>query len=370
MVWLIPGALIFGALLIIVDDLTKNEKEMANTNKLFLDFNEKISLTPAQRKKLASSRTAVEEKIRTELTKKEGIEFKGFFIQGSQALTFRTGVLKKDGTYDVDLGVYLSAKPNDITCTTVQKYVFDAVKDHTDAGASHLKKCIRLVYAGDFDIDLPVYYQGGNDATPYIAVKNGDWRKDDPKGTAEWFREKKKGTNGQLVRIIKYLKIWADKDERGFKMPSGFALTVWAVNSFKQQDDRDDKALFETLKAIKSSLSYDLSCYCPKEPYDNLNSNLDDNQKTKFKNALDAFITDAEKAINEKNQLKASKLWQNHLGDRFPEGADEDVDQKEKELRSMTAAVTAGTAKLNTAGQIQTNSGVSHQSHRNFGGNG
>lgn len=373
MVWLIPGVAIvlLGTLLLASDDEEKTEKEeMANTNKLFLDFKEKISLSKTQKDKLKSSREAVEKKIREALKAKAGVDFKGFYIQGSQSPTFGTVVLKKDGTYDVDLGVYLSAKPADVTCTTVMKYVHDAIKEHTEGGASHLKKCIRLVYAGDFDIDLPVYYQGADDTTPYIAVKNGDWRKDDPKGTAEWFREKKKGTNGQLVRVIKYLKIWSDKDARGFKMPSGFALTVWAANNFVQHDDRDDKALLDTLKGIQSAIFWGVTCTCPKEPNDNLTDNLDDDQKTKFRNALADFITDAEKAINEKNQLAASKLWQKHLGDRFPDGADEDIEAKEKQLRDLQATIASGAAKLSSTGQIQKDSGVSHQPHRNYGDNG
>jgi len=40
--------------------------------------------------------------------------------------------------------------------------------------------------------------------------------------------------------------------------------------------------------------------------------------------ALQNFIDDADTAINEKNELKASKLWQKHLGSRFPDGEDKD----------------------------------------------
>ncbi len=42
--------------------------------------------------------------------------------------------------------------------------------------------------------------------------------------------------------------------------------------------------------------------------------------------ALDSFIEDADKASNEANYLKASRLWQRHLGDRFPDGKDEKED--------------------------------------------
>jgi hypothetical protein len=41
-------------------------------------------------------------------------------------------------------------------------------------------------------------------------------------------------------------------------------------------------------------------------------------------NNLSTFIDDAKRAIDEKNKLKASKYWKKHLGDRFPDGEDED----------------------------------------------
>lgn len=152
-------------------------------------------------------------------------------------------------------------------------------------------------------------------------------------------------------------------------MPSGFALTVWAANNFVASKDRDDKSLYETLKKIESSIFFGVSCICPKEPGDELTGNLDSDQKGKFKNALNDFIKDAESAINSNNQLKASKLWQKHLGSRFKDGADEDVDKKEAELRVMADAVKSGVAKTSSiSGSIQKDEGVSNQKHRNYGG--
>lgn len=369
MYWVIPvivGLGVSAVIALLTDDSEKKE-DMANCNKLFLDFEKKISLTSAQKARLRTSRKALEDKIRTSLGEREELSFKGFYIQGSLSPRLNTGVLKKDGTYDVDVGVYFNKKP-DVSSTTVQKYILDAVADHTEAGAKHLDKCIRVVYAGDFDADLPVYYQEEGDSVPRIAIKDDGWRKDDPKGISDWFKEKKKGTNGQLVRIIKYLKIWADKDVRGFKMPSGFALTVWAAENFSMAEDRDDKALLETLKRIKSSIWFSVSCTCPKEPYDNLTDNLDSTQKDKFRQALNEFIEDAEKAISSKNQLEASRLWQKHLGDRLPDGSDEDVDAKEMQLNSLVGTILSGKAKTDSQGRIQQFDGTKNQPHRNYGG--
>jgi hypothetical protein len=273
-------------------------------------------------------------------------------------------IVKKDGTYDVDLGVYLQEKPT-VTAATVQGYVYDAVANHTDGGAQHLNKCIRVLYKGDFDIDLPVYYKTKNDKHPFLAIKNNGWREDDPKEMYEWFQEKKKDSNGQLSRLIKYLKAWAE--ERSFKMPNGISMTVWAANNYIL-DERDDKALLTLLLKIASETYWSVTCKSPVIPYDDLADSLDEGQKSKFKKALEEFINDAKLAIESDNQLKASKLWQKHLGNRFPDGVNEDVDKKEVQLNAIAAPIILGTAKTSSAGKIQSDLGISHLKHRNYGG--
>jgi hypothetical protein len=62
---------------------------------------------------------------------------------------------------------------------------------------------------------------------------------------------------------------------------------------------------------------------------------------------LSSFITDAKKAVDEeKNQLKASRLWQKHLGDKFPDGEDKD----EENVNAKSVATVAGASKPYYAG--------------------
>lgn len=334
---------------------------MANCNKLFLDFEKTVSLTKAQIEKMTKSRKALETTIKDHFKNKEGVTQPFFYIQGSYIM--KTMILKKDGTYDVDLGVYFKEKPT-VTAKTVQTHVLDAVKNQTTGGAQHLQKCIRVIYVGDYNVDLPVYYMTKDDDHPNLATKNDGWQLSDPKELRQWFNDQK-DDKGQLVRIVKYLKVWADL--RGFKMPSGIALSVWAARYF-MKDDRDDKALRDTLKGIQISMNSNCDCYNPATPFDNLTDKLDDGQKKKFKEALKSFIDDADAAIASDNQLDASKKWRKHLGDKFPLGADEDVDAKQKELSATRAAILAGTAKTGRDGQIQTETGVSHKDHKFYGG--
>lgn len=289
---------------------------MANCNKHFLSYNTKISLPDSKAQNIITKHNTLRGIIENYFKAKDGYKIPEFYIQGSYKM--KTMVLKKDNTYDVDLGVYFREKPLH-TCTTVQGHVLSSVSTHTTGGAKHLQKCIRVIYAGDFNIDLPVYYQTPSDKIAWIAVKNGNWRQDDPEELVKWFdlqRKKEVKNDGQLIRIVKYLKRWAN--EKNFKTPSGAALTVWAGKYFEPKADRDDISLSQTINAIKRSLFWSVSCECPVEPKDDLLSNLDIDQKVKFKDALTTLCTDAEAAISTyTSEADAIKLWKKHLGDKF-----------------------------------------------------
>lgn len=336
---------------------------MANCNKLFGDYNKKITPTSEERQKMKKSREALERKITAKIQEKLDM-IPTYYTQGSSAKDMRTIVTKEDGTYDADRGVYLPSKPN-VTAETVQRYVFEAVKGHTDDSAEHRKKCIRVFYKSAYNIDFPVYYEVKGEDYAYMAVKGEGWIKDDPWHMIKWL-EKHKDKEGQLIRVIKYLKVWASN--QNFKMPSGIAFAVWAANNFVAKTDRDDKALYDTLIGIKDSIKNSIECISPVEPYDNFLNKMSDAQKKKFKDALDSFIDDAKKALDEPNQLKSSKLWQDHLGPRFPLGADEDVDVKSNALSQLSGVILGQNAKLDSAGNINTTAGVSHKPHRNYGG--
>ncbi|PKQ44209.1 cyclic GMP-AMP synthase DncV-like nucleotidyltransferase [Confluentibacter flavum] len=336
---------------------------MANCNKLFQDFNKVITPSNEQMQQMKTSREALEKKISAKIKDKLNMNT-SYFTQGSSAKDMKTIIIKEDGTYDSDRGVYLPEIP-DVAAETVQKYVYDAVKDHTSGGAEHRKKCIRVFYKSAYNIDFPIYYEVKNEDYAYMAVKGIGWVKDDPWHMIKWL-EKHKDSNGQLVKIIKYLKVWVSKCN--FKMPSGIAFAVWAANNFSEKIDRDDESLYHTLKNIQSELYWNVVCDSPVEPFDDLTDKLKQEQKDKFKKELDKFVDDAKNALDEKNQLAASKIWRKYLGDRYPLGVNEDVDAKERALMFSANQILSGSALLDESGRINTSGGVNHKPHRNYGG--
>ncbi len=290
---------------------------MANCHKLFNEFQEEISLTIGKKNRMTTSKNAVRERIRKYFKDNHPEYIPKFFIQGSYKMG--TAIRTKDDICDLDDGIYFFKEP-DVTATTLQGWVWDAINGYTSTQPEHRKKCIRQIFTADYEIDYPVYYKIDNQEYK-IAVKNNGWEDSDPKAMVKWFNNQK-DQNGVLKRIVKDLKAWCDnlRDQ----MPSGLAMTILASNAKAKivLNEREDITLRDILKEIKKTLYIKFECIVPATPYDNLFADYTETRRQKFMNNLSAFIDDANLALSEINELKASKLWRKHLGDRFPLGED------------------------------------------------
>lgn len=285
-------------------------EEGINCHDIFLVFNDNISIPKSKIQKLIQSRKALQKKIVDYFRVIGNVPLPKFYIQGSYKMG--TMVLTKDGTYDVDLGVYFLVKPR-VEPFTLQKWVSESLNGHTTGGLQHRKKCIRVLYQGDFDIDLPVYYKAPDDKHPYLAAKN-NWMESDPKELCDWFASKI-GKNDQALRIVKYFKIWASNRPR--KMPSGIAFTVWVAYHYKG-NARDDIAFYETARAIKESFSWSVTCENPATPNDDLVEKLNSDQKSSFEDELAKMIKNCEMALRKQELADATRSWKKIFGSRFP----------------------------------------------------
>ena len=126
-------------------------------------------------------------------------------------------------------------------------------------------------------------------------------------------------------------------------MPNGLSMTILAMK-YLQKNERDDVALKFTLIEIERQLKRDFKCTMPTTPFDNLFGEYDEKRKKNFMDNLAAFIIDAKAAVDvEKNQLKASRLWQKHFGKTyFPDGKD---DEEKKSAPTLLSGVIGNSAK-------------------------
>jgi Second Messenger Oligonucleotide or Dinucleotide Synthetase domain len=271
---------------------------MSDCHKLFLDFNKVIALDPARKGQLRTSRNVVRERIRRYFREKNTI------------------IYPLDGEFDVDDGIYFLVEQKPVySVSTFHDWVYAAVNGHTQQNPIDKQTCVRLVYARQYHLDLPIYYVIAGQS-PYLAHKGKGWIESDPREFIKWFNTKT-DANGQLKRVVRYLKAWSDY-RQGY-LPSGLIFSILATNNISFHE-RDDVAFYQTLVNIKRTLEWNFVCYRPTTP---VNENLLDvyslTNKAYFLGQLGSFIQSAETALHENtSQQDACKLWQRHLGNRFP----------------------------------------------------
>lgn len=337
---------------------------MANCHDYLLKFSETISLSKAKRDSLKKRREANRTRIRDDFKEKHPDYEPKFYIQGSRKNG--TSIVYKDGTCDLDDGVYFLRKP-DVTGTTLQNWIYDAVCSDTEGGATHKKRCIRVNYKDECNIDIPVLYQDDPNKTPHLAVKNEEWADDDPKAFVEWYN---KENTKQLTRMVKDLKAWCN--ECAEKMPNGMCMTILAEKHFGS-NDRDDIALRDLLTCIYDDLSQEgrWKCIMPTFPYDDLFASYSDIVKRNFLDHLKAFRDDAKKACDEKSLIAATKLWQKHLGERFDIAKKEPDAEQSSKLEALSRQITGlvtGTSGVSREGKVTEHpSATRMQPHRNYG---
>jgi hypothetical protein len=326
---------------------------MANCHEHFTDYNEKIRLTDARRKTLKGSRKELRKKVRKWFKENKPDEIQPKFSGQGSLLTdvIINPILRKiiEGKeekailyYDVDDGIYFEGnvkKEERISPETYHKWICEAVDGHTNTPPVDKDTCVRTLFADGHNIDQPIYFKQGD--IPELAHKAQGYIFSDPKAMVEWFNEKAEA-NSQLRLLVRYAKGWADcmdfkNDSR--EMPCGLILTILITENAIYRE-RDDVAFKETLINIQAVLDKEFTCKRPTTPAgENLLANY--KHKDYFMAKLAELISDATKALQEKNIRKATELWRNHLSDRFPLGEVKDeVASNNAGLRSIIPPTT------------------------------
>lgn len=287
---------------------------MAICHDLFIEFNSIIELKDTHKQYLRTSRDALRDKIKSYFKEKQNGFFPKFHGQGS--FMMNTIINPLDGEFDIDDGIYFVVEQKPLqSIATFHRWIYEAVDGHTKEKPVDKNTCIRVIYKGDYHIDLPIYYIVGNNY-PYLAHKDSGWIVSDPREFIRWFKSYT-DAKGQLRRIVRYLKAWSDY--KSADLPSGLIFTILATENI-QYDSRDDIALYNTLVNIKSYLDFSFACYRPTTPKgEDLLQKYSPLYHLNFQNQLVRFIKCATIALDNKTSRKdACKQWQKHLGDRFP----------------------------------------------------
>lgn len=296
---------------------------MADCHDLLTKYDDKIKLDEGKKKSLRTSRDALRARIKKRVYEAQKTTPK-FHGQGS--FMTHTIITPSDEDYDIDDGVYfLVEEPPTHKPATFHRWIVDAVEGHTEAKPVDKDTCVRVIFKAGYHVDLPIYYKVGDDH-PRLAHKRDGWIESDPKEFMEWVRTRV-DSDGQLKRIVRYLKGW--KDNLGGWSPSGLVFTILACNHVVHHD-RDDVALRDTLKVIRDELKTNFSCLRPTTPVgEDLLAGCADSNRTYFLDRLDSFIASADEAIAHQERRAACLKWRKHLGPRLECPSAESLDKAE-----------------------------------------
>jgi hypothetical protein len=295
---------------------------MADCNDLFLDYLGIISLGAVNRKSLRNSRNANRDRIREYFTEELDRQAPLFYSQGSYPMN--TIITPEGGDFDLDDGIYLQGLGTNLdkwpVASTVHQWIVNATEGYTRDPPQDKNRCVRVRYAANYHIDLPIYAMDAS-GKPLIFDKSAEKPyESDPRAFTDWFQNHIKRRGAQLTNVVRYLKAWRDHHSTGgAAAASGLGYTILAVNNYVP-NERDDLAFAETAKAIYLHMQYKRSIRRPVFPHQDLTSRWDQTKRENLLSKLESLSDSSIEAIEEADKSVAAKIWKRKVfGYRFPD---------------------------------------------------
>ena len=334
---------------------------MANIQKQIEKFHKNIKVESSE---LREKRDIIIDKIKKSLSE-DNKPVPSMLNQGSYI--YGVGIkptLEED--YDIDVGLDFNIKSSDYNPEEVRKWVYSAIKKHTD-NVENKGPCIRIIYQLGFHVDLVCYARYKNDNITenfHLAHKNGSWIASDPKKIKNYIqkaREKFKDTkdssgSDQLQRVVRCFKRWNDlnyQNESNDK-PIGLAILLYCVEAlrypcFDSQDNLDDlqALIFVSEQAMKSNNIV----VCKPDTQENIFGKISEKGIkeliTKFQKLHEALL----EARNSGSVKGACKIMRKMFGDDFPL-EENDTDNRDKK-KTVLASIASSYKPIKPYGQTE-----------------
>ncbi len=262
------------------------------------------------------------------------------WLQGSYKFGTQVRPAHKGMEFDIDLGVYFrwpgapedgNYAPNefkDFVQVSLEEYADDEENDAEGVSEPKLR-CNRIHFSGDFHIDVPAYHLDAARDARSLATMDGEWEDSDPKAIYIWWKESVDETQrSRARRLVRYLKMWASLKLEDECRPSSILLTVLVAESLLELETADlrgdDEFLRATVTEMRARLYYSTVVLNPANSTEDLNR-LSENGTKLFIDALDTFISIAERALAAPSKLDSADIWSEAFDHFFPMPSEEEI---------------------------------------------
>ncbi len=317
---------------------------------------DEITLPQVQRDEMRSRRDSNRNRVKNGLAKNDDPSPRDFASQGSYEM--KTMVQHPEKDYDIDDGIYFEKEDlkgrngAEKSALQARQMVRDAVDDGSFKQSPEARKnCVRVYYEAGYHVDIPVYrrvvtknWLGGEDEHYELAAS--DWKRSDARNVTEWFvgenkRQSPDTSNGrQLRRVCREIKKFSQsRISWKSQIAGGFMITKLVTECFKSNAAREDTALYDTMRAMRDRLNWNLVVDHPVTPGDIITKGNDDPRarflRDKLSDALSWLEVLFSLGYTPKDALAA---WDKVFNTTY--FTDKLEDEKKNALRQAAARVT------------------------------
>lgn len=288
---------------------------------------QQVTLTQGERDEMRKRRDANRTRLEKGLAAADDPAPHHFKSQGSYAM--KTMVQDEDRDYDIDDGVYfdtddlVGARGAEMTALQARQMVCDAIDDGSFTTPPEVRKnCVRVYYQAGYHVDLPVYrrtvttnWRGEEEVTYELA--SSSWKRSDARDVTNWFEVENTnqspdtGNGRQLRRVTRLGKDFARSrmSWRG-RILSGFGITKLVTETYRANADREDKAVYDTLKAMRDRLNRSLVINHPCTPGETITQGADDAKARFLRDKLEEAIGNLDILFDpDCTRAEALKAW-------------------------------------------------------------
>lgn len=286
--------------------------------------NDQVTLSKNEQDKMCARRDANRKRVRNGLNNASKPAPLEFVKQGSYAM--KTMVWNAELDYDIDDGVYfrkedlVGPQGGQMTPRQSREMVRDAVDDGSfKTGPEVRTNCVRVHYDAGFHVDLPVYRKVveenifGVEEVHYELAAGCTWTRSDARDVNDWYEDKRRNSadGTQLRRVNRELKKFSkSRTSWGDRTLTGFAISVLTTERFSAASNREDEALYHTIKGIRDRLNWDLEIKHPVTPGGWLTNGSDDAKSKFFLEKLQTAVADLQPLFEpDCTREKALKCW-------------------------------------------------------------